>query len=71
MSAALAGERLDDRALGPVVAVTSVGEVQQRRPYLLKDLDLARDIYIVRASGRAGSSAAQGFVAFARERLKS
>ena len=34
-------------------------------------LDLARDIYIARASGRAGSSAAQGFVAFAREKLKS
>jgi DNA-binding transcriptional LysR family regulator len=33
-------------------------------------LDLARDIYIARAAGRAGSSAAQGFVAFARERLK-
>ena len=37
----------------------------------VKGLDLARDIYIVRASGRAGSSAAQGFVAFANERLKS
>jgi DNA-binding transcriptional LysR family regulator len=37
----------------------------------VKGLDLARDIYIVRASGRAGSSAAQAFVAFARERLKS
>ena len=33
-------------------------------------LDLARDIYIARASGRAGSSAAQAFVAFARERLE-
>jgi LysR family transcriptional regulator, low CO2-responsive transcriptional regulator len=32
-------------------------------------LDLARDIYIARASGRAGSAAAQAFVAFARERL--
>jgi DNA-binding transcriptional LysR family regulator len=32
-------------------------------------LDLARDIYIARAAGRAGSSAAQSFVAFARERL--
>jgi DNA-binding transcriptional LysR family regulator len=32
-------------------------------------LDLARDIYIARASGRAGSSAAQAFVAFAREKL--
>ena len=36
----------------------------------IRGLDLARDIYIVRASGRAGSSAAQAFVAFARERLK-
>jgi len=36
----------------------------------VKNLDLARDIYIARASGRAGSSAAQNFVAFARERLK-
>jgi DNA-binding transcriptional LysR family regulator len=35
----------------------------------VKGLDLARDIYIARASGRAGSSAAQSFVAFARERL--
>jgi DNA-binding transcriptional LysR family regulator len=32
-------------------------------------LDLARDIYIARASGRAGSSAAQAFVGFARDRL--
>jgi DNA-binding transcriptional LysR family regulator len=37
----------------------------------VKGLDLARDIYIARASGRAGSSAAQNFVAFAHERLKS
>jgi DNA-binding transcriptional LysR family regulator len=36
----------------------------------VRGLDLARDIYIARAAGRAGSSAAQGFVAFARERLK-
>jgi LysR family transcriptional regulator, low CO2-responsive transcriptional regulator len=35
----------------------------------IRGLDLARDIYIARAAGRAGSSAAQGFVAFARERL--
>ena len=32
-------------------------------------LDLAREIWIARASGRAGSSAAQAFVAFAREKL--
>jgi LysR family transcriptional regulator, transcriptional activator of the cysJI operon len=36
----------------------------------VRGLDLARDIYIARAAGRAGSSAAQGFVAFAQERLK-
>lgn len=36
----------------------------------VQGLDLARDIYIARASGRAGSSAAQGFVAFAREKLE-
>jgi DNA-binding transcriptional LysR family regulator len=36
----------------------------------VRGLDLARDIYIARASGRAGSSAAQAFVAFARERLQ-
>ena len=35
-----------------------------------KRTNLARDIYIARASGRAGSSAAQAFVAFARERLQ-
>jgi len=32
-------------------------------------LDLAREIWIARAAGRAGSSAAQAFVAFAREHL--
>jgi len=35
----------------------------------VRALDLARDIYIARATGRAGSTAAQGFVAFAREKL--
>jgi len=35
----------------------------------VRGLDLARDIYVARAAGRAGSSAAQSFVAFARERL--
>ncbi len=35
----------------------------------VRGLDLAREISIVRAAGRAGSSAAQAFVAFARERL--
>jgi DNA-binding transcriptional LysR family regulator len=36
----------------------------------VRGLDLARDIWIARAAGRAGSSAAQAFLAFARERLK-
>jgi DNA-binding transcriptional LysR family regulator len=35
----------------------------------VRGLDLARDIYVARASGRAGSSAAQAFVAFARDQL--
>jgi DNA-binding transcriptional LysR family regulator len=35
----------------------------------VRGLDLAREISIARAAGRAGSSAAQVFVAFARERL--
>ncbi len=35
----------------------------------VRGLDLARDIWIARAAGRAGSSAAQAFVSFAREKL--
>ncbi len=35
----------------------------------VRGLDLARDSWIARAAGRAGSSAVQGFVAFAREQL--
>jgi DNA-binding transcriptional LysR family regulator len=35
----------------------------------VRGLDLARDIYIARATGRAGSAAAQAFVAFAREHV--
>jgi len=35
----------------------------------VRGLDLARDIYVARAAGRAGSTAAQAFVAFAREQL--
>ena len=35
----------------------------------VRGLDLAREIWIVRAAGRAGSSAARAFVAFAKERL--
>jgi DNA-binding transcriptional LysR family regulator len=36
----------------------------------VRGLDLARDIWIVRAAGRAGSNAAQAFLAFARDKLK-
>jgi LysR family transcriptional regulator, low CO2-responsive transcriptional regulator len=36
----------------------------------VRGLDLARDIYIARAAGRAGSAAAQAFVAFARDQLE-
>jgi DNA-binding transcriptional LysR family regulator len=35
----------------------------------VRGLDLAREISIARAAGRAGSAAAQAFVSFARERL--
>jgi DNA-binding transcriptional LysR family regulator len=36
----------------------------------VRGLDLAREISIARAAGRAGSAAAQAFVAFAREQLE-
>ena len=36
----------------------------------VRGLDLARDIFIARAAGRAGSNAAQAFLAFAREKLE-
>src|SRR3954454_23897970 len=51
------------RAVEPDLASGTLAEARVR------GLDLAREISIARASGRAGSSAAQGFVAFARERL--
>ncbi len=35
----------------------------------VRGLDLAREIWIARAAGRAGSAAAQAFVEFARGRL--
>jgi DNA-binding transcriptional LysR family regulator len=44
----------------------SAGTLAESR---VRGLDLARDIYIARASGRAGSTAAQAFVAFARDEL--
>jgi DNA-binding transcriptional LysR family regulator len=49
-----------------VAADLAAGTLAEAR---VRGLDLARDIYIARAAGRAGSSAAQAFVAFARERL--
>ena len=36
----------------------------------VRGLDLARDIWIARAAGRAGSSGSQAFLAFAQEKLK-
>jgi DNA-binding transcriptional LysR family regulator len=51
------------RAVETELAAGSLAEARVR------GLDLARDIYIARAAGRAGSSAAQAFVAFAREKL--
>lgn len=51
-----------------VAAELGAGTLAEAR---VRGLDLARDIYIARAAGRAGSSAAQSFVAFARERLLS
>jgi DNA-binding transcriptional LysR family regulator len=45
----------------------SAGTLAEAR---VRGLDLARDIWIARAAGRAGSSAAQAFVSFARERLR-
>jgi DNA-binding transcriptional LysR family regulator len=53
------------RAVATELAAGTLAEAR------IRGLDLARDIYIARAAGRAGSSAAQGFVAFAREQLKS
>ena len=52
------------RAVATELAAGTLAEARVR------GLDLARDIYIARAAGRAGSSAAQAFVAFARERLR-
>ena len=37
---------------------------------IVRGLDLARDIWIARAAGRAGSSAAQAFLSFAGDKLK-
>jgi DNA-binding transcriptional LysR family regulator len=51
------------RAVDPELQAGRLAEAR------VEGLDLARDIYIARAAGRAGSNAAQAFVAFARERL--
>jgi DNA-binding transcriptional LysR family regulator len=51
------------RAVESDLAAGTLAEARVRR------LDLEREIWIARAAGRAGSSAAQAFVAFARERL--
>lgn len=51
------------RAVEPELAAGTLAEAR------VAGLDLAREISIVRASGRAASRAAQGFVEFARERL--
>src|SRR5436309_2688538 len=52
------------RAVETALAAGTLAEARVR------GLDLARDIWIVRATGRAGSSAAQAFVSFAREKLE-
>jgi DNA-binding transcriptional LysR family regulator len=51
------------RAVESDLAVGTLAEARVR------GLDLAREIWIARAAGRAGSSAAQAFMAFAEERL--
>jgi DNA-binding transcriptional LysR family regulator len=51
------------RAVEPDLAAGTLAEARVR------GLDLAREIWIARAAGRAGSAAAQAFVAFAREEL--
>jgi len=45
----------------------AAGTLEEAR---VRGLDLARDIWIARAAGRAGSTAAQAFLAFAHERLE-
>jgi DNA-binding transcriptional LysR family regulator len=51
------------RAVESDLAVGTLAEARVR------GLDLAREIWIARAAGRAGSAAAQAFVAFAHEQL--
>jgi DNA-binding transcriptional LysR family regulator len=51
------------RAVEPDLAAGTLAEARVR------GLDLAREIWIARAAGRAGSAAAQAFVAFARAEL--
>jgi DNA-binding transcriptional LysR family regulator len=49
-----------------VEAELAAGTLAEAR---VRGLDLEREIWIARAAGRAGSSAAQAFVTFAREHL--
>ena len=51
------------RAVASDLAAGTLAEARVR------GLDLERDIWIARAAGRAGSSAAQEFLAFARDKL--
>ena len=57
---------MSDRKPSKEELLAAAGTLAEAR---VRGLDLSRDIYIVRASGRAGSAAAQAFVAFARDQL--
>jgi DNA-binding transcriptional LysR family regulator len=65
-SAVLAGYGVSFISRRAVETDLAAGTLAEAR---VKGLDLAREIWIARAAGRAGSAAAQAFVAFAREAL--
>lgn len=65
-SAVLAGYGVGFISRRAVETDLAAGTLAEAR---VRALDLARDIYIARATGRAGSNAAQAFLAFAREQL--
>lgn len=65
-SAVLAGYGVGFISRRAVETDLAAGTLAEAR---VRGLDLARDIYIARAAGRTGSSAAQAFLAFAREQL--
>jgi len=65
-SAVLAGYGVGFISRRAVETDLAAGTLAEAR---VRGLDLARDISIARAAGRAGSSAAQAFIAFARETL--